>query len=67
MLSGRKHLKVGECFRPTNYRCWAVGVKRGDGFHVRFVTWSKVFAQESAVADETVRKALVMVEREPRP
>jgi hypothetical protein len=47
-----------------NSSAWAIGQQRRNGFHVRRVVWGLLMAWEEKRADEEIRAASILVERQ---
>ena len=48
--------------RASNSKCWAIGVQRRNGFHVRRIVWGLLMAQAERGPSEEIRAASISVE-----
>lgn len=48
--------------RPSNYKVWAIGTQRRNGFHVRRIVWGLLMAQAEQRDGEEVRASTIEVE-----
>ena len=47
--------------RPVNHACWALCYRQGKRWRVRRIVWGRLLARTEKRADETIRRASIVV------